>query len=177
MAKQVNFYADAVDKASLHDFMQELFPGLLCIQADHGTEAELRPRPVALESVNSTVYLLPAWGRDRIRLVSGRRNGAECLLMQARYNPVIEYIPCMQDRERKLIRIGRLYWAFEGPVAVSESSEVDRLLRWVRSHTVSHPSMPRVRFFQHAAQCASTLQSWLGAPVANPLYTGQRRPA
>jgi hypothetical protein len=166
MSRQVNFFSAPSDAMELHAWLLREFPELSVIPTDRGLPHELRP-VTAAEALQGrhTMYLVPAGAAGRVVLypLDGGR-----FVVDIDESPVIEYSPSLLTNEACTLLVGRLYWRFSGELSQEEQRKVDRMFRWVRSHTSPIPPDKRFRIFPHAAQNCRTLDYGLGIKEPNP---------
>ena len=163
----------------LHEWLLGEFEDLTVIRTVVGRPDELEPVS-AKQALGSpgTLFLVPMWGRDRLVLepyTEGWRAEAGQRLLRTRVSPVIEYAPSAWDETSRAVRVGRLYWRYEGALTPEERRQLDRMFRWVRTQTVPWPQYNRFRIFPEAAVRAHVLVDW-GSPAPNPLIKNEPSP-
>jgi hypothetical protein len=176
MSKQVNFFADPVDTTAFHSWLLKSYPYLRVIREDRGTPKELQPVP-ADEALNGpeTMYLVVEWVYDNFcfsPLILDDRGtfDSERVVLDATVSPVVEYVPCRFDAVTNSVTGGRLYWYFCGELRSEQQAQIDRMLNWVRRHTI--PGGWRMRVFEHAARNQRRLDLGYGTKVPSPPWPG-----
>jgi hypothetical protein len=157
MSRQTNLYADRNDTLELHDWLERVFPGLTVIPTDRGSARDLKPIPPeeAWLRPGDMMFLVPQWAADKVvlrplRVKSQSKHNGDLYCVGILESPIIEYSPCIVDEATNSIVRGRLYWSGGGEVSPEENRQVDRMFRWVRTHTVSAGWGHRV--FEEAAR-------------------------
>src|SRR5436190_8987875 len=136
MSKQVNFFADSVDSATLHRRLIQSLPSLAVWD-----ERRTKIPSTELDALVSRLppckklFLAPAWARDGFRQWL-----RETSSVSLRHLPAIEYLPSrMLDLRENRLGVGRLYWAFVGGVTKAQARQVAGLFDWVRRHSTPLP--------------------------------------
>lgn len=171
MSKQVNFFADAIDRAALHAAIWEVFGGGLRVSLIRDTHADVRPVSASmreLDDARETVGLIPRWGEKKLQFEAIDEEGH--LFLNVRKSPVIEYRPSRFEAGGEVLQVGRLYWAYEAGDDPWSSAVVDKLFRWVRRHTELLPGTRVFRIFPSAGKNARLLRFWGGEAVLNALF-------
>lgn len=162
VSKQINFFANAVDTERIHDWLRREFPGLAVIRGNRGSLDELKSR-VADDSLAyaEMLLLVPGWARERVVPESAEsERHPDLFAVDLHKNPAIEYSLCRSDSQGDSVWIGRFYWAYGGELAADERRQIDRLLRWVRTQSISHPVYKAVRLIKETAVTAAQLVFW-----------------
>lgn len=167
MSKQVNFYAGPEDLALFHTWLLAEFPGILFVWGNTNRERATAILPLA-DHMNAIgherIFLIPSWAADKVVFYR-----ADSLVTVNSYaSPVIEYTPPL-DESGQCLKVGRVYFAFTGPLEQDQKEDIDLIFSWLRLHSVPYKACPEFRVLPSCTKYP-LLRGWVGKSSPNPHF-------